>query len=307
MTPTPSSLGGTLAIARGIVGRVTTVTPSGQVCGARVTGVDLAQPLDEATVREIRLAWLEHHVLSFPDQDIDDDDLERFTLYFGPFGDDPYIAPIPGRDHVIAVRRRADETAPLFAENWHSDWSFQEHPPDGTCLSAVTIPPHGGDTLYADQHAALDAMPTELRRRLEGVQAVHSARVGYAPSGLYGDADQAADRSMDIRPSESATATQLHPIIREHPETGRLGIFGCAGYIIGFEAMEQEQSHQLLLDLYAWQTRDEFVYRHAWEPGMLTMWDNRSLLHKATGGYEGYARELHRTTIGYAADRYLPR
>jgi len=283
-----------------------TVVPSGQVCGARVTGVDLSEPVDEATVRAIRVAWLEHHVLAFPEQEMTDDDLERFTLYFGPFGEDPYIAPMPGREHVIAVHRRADETAPLFAENWHSDWSFQQHPPDGTCLLAVTIPPHGGDTLYADQHAALDAMPADLRARLEGLQAIHSARVAYAPSGQYGVADKQSDRSMDIRPSESATATQLHPIIRAHPETGRLGIFSCAGYIIGFDRLDPETGQQLLFDLYAWQTRDEFVYRHVWEPGMLTMWDNRSVLHKATGSYEGYDRELHRTTIGYAPDKYLP-
>jgi taurine dioxygenase len=275
-----------------------TVVPSGQVCGAGVTGVDLTRPLDEATVTEIRAAWLDHHVLSFPDQLMSDDDLERFTQYFGRFGDDPYIAPIPGRDHVIAVRRRAGETAPLFAENWHSDWSFQERPPSGTCLFGVTIPPVGGDTLYADQHAALEAMPADLRARLDGKMAIHSARGGYAPSGTYGEADQATDRSMDIRPSDTAMATQLHPIIREHPETGQPGLFGCIGYIIGIDGMADDEARDLLFELYAWQTRDEFVYRHRWQPNMLTMWDNRSVLHKATGGYDGYDRELHRTTIG---------
>ncbi len=274
------------------------VQPSGQVCGARVTGVDLTEPLDDAIVAAIRAAWLEHHVLSFPDQELTDDDLERFTLQFGPFGDDPFIAPIDGREHVIAIMRRADETAPLFAENWHSDWSFQARPPAGTCLYGITIPPVGGDTLYADQHAALDAMPSELRERLEGRLAIHSARGGYAPSGMYGDADQRTDRSMDIRPSDEAMATQLHPIIREHPETGRLGIFGCIGYIIGVEGLDDDEARALLFDLYAHQTSDDFVYRHRWEPNMLVMWDNRSVLHKATGGYGGHERLLHRTTIG---------
>jgi taurine dioxygenase len=274
------------------------VVASGQACGATVTGVDLTAPLDADVVAAIRIAWLEHHVLSFPGQAIDDDDLERFTRFFGPFGDDPYIAPIEGRDHVIAVRRSVDEAAPLFAENWHSDWSFQERPPSGTCLRAVTIPPVGGDTLYANQHAALDAMPPELRARLEGKLAVHSARGGYAPSGTYGEADQQTDRSMDIRPSDTAMATQLHPIIRAHPETGRLGIFSCIGYIIGIDGMDDDEARDLLFELYHWQTRDEFVYCHVWEPDMLVMWDNRSVLHKATGGYEGHERVLHRTTIG---------
>ncbi|NND74525.1 MAG: TauD/TfdA family dioxygenase [Ilumatobacter sp.] len=273
------------------------VEPSGQACGAAVTGVDLTRSLDAVTVAAIRGAWLDHHVLSFPGQELTDDDLERFTLAFGGFGDDPFIAPIPGRDHVIAVERRADETAPLFAENWHSDWSFQDRPPAGTCLYGVTIPPTGGDTLFVNQHAALDAMPAGLRSRLEGMMAIHSARGGYAPDGTYGDADQATDRSMDIRPSDAATATQLHPLIRAHPETGQLGLFGCIGYIIGIEGLPDEAARELLFELYHWQIRDEFQYRHRWEPHMLVMWDNRSVLHRATGGYEGHARLLHRTTI----------
>ena len=273
------------------------VVKSGQACGASVFGVDLTAPLDNETVAEIRAAWLEHHVLAFPDQAMSDDDLERFTLAFGGFGSDPFIAPIEGRDHVIAVERRADETAPLFAENWHSDWSFQATPPSGTCLFGVQIPPMGGDTLYANQHGALDAMPADLRARLDGKVAVHSARGGYAPDGTYGSDDQATDRSMDIRPSDEAMATQLHPIIREHPETGRLGVFSCIGYIIGIEGMADDAARELLFELYAWQTRDEFQYRHVWQQDMLTMWDNRSVLHKATGGYDGHHRLLHRTTI----------
>ena len=272
--------------------------PSGQACGATVTGLDLAGPLDEGTVAEIRAAWLEHHVLAFPRQRLDDDDLERFTLAFGPFGEDPYIAPIAGREHVIAISRKADETAPLFAENWHTDWSFQARPPAGTCLYGITIPSRGGDTLYSDQHAALDAMPADLRSRLEGRMAVHSARGGYAPSGMYGDADRATDRSMDIRPSEAAMATQLHPIVRAHPETGRLGLYGCIGYVIGIDGMPEDEARELMTEWYAWQTQERFWYRHRWAPEMLVMWDNRSVLHRATGGYEGCDRVLHRTTIG---------
>jgi taurine dioxygenase len=276
------------------------VVPTGQACGATVRGVDVARPLGDGTVADLRAAWLEHHVLVFPDQPIDDDDLERFTLAFGGFGDDPYIAPIPGREHVIAVRRAADETSPLFAENWHSDWSFQARPPAGTCLRSVVVPPTGGNTLFANQHAAFEAMSAEMRSRFEGLTAVHSARGGYAPSGFYGDRDTEADRSMDIRPSDTAMATQLHPLVRAHPETGRLGFFSCLGYIIGLDGVPDDQARELLTELFEWQGRDEFVYRHVWEPDMLVMWDNRSVLHKATGGYEGFERVLHRTTIAAA-------
>lgn len=276
------------------------IVPTGQTCGAVVTGVDLTQPLAAETVAQIRAAWLQHLVIAFPGQRLSDDDLERFSQYFGPFGDDPFIAPISGREHVIAVKREADETTNIFADNWHTDWSFQERPPAGTCLYGITIPPHGGDTEFVNQIAALEAMPAELRERLQDKQATHSAVMGYSPGGILGDADREAGRSMDIRPSESAFATQLHPIIRRHPETEREAIFGTLGYIIGIEGMESEEETALLTDLYNWQTRDEFIYRHQWQADTLVMWDNRSVLHRATGGYEGHARLLHRTTIGAA-------
>lgn len=275
------------------------IAPSGQACGAFVTGVDLKRPLSGGAIADIREAWLQHHVLAFPNQALSDDDLERFTRYFGGFGEDPFIAPIAGRRHVIAVQRRADEKSPLFAENWHSDWSFQARPPAGTCLFGITIPPVGGDTLFANQHLALDEMPARLRKRVEGLKAIHSARAAYAPDGLYGQND-AKDRSMIIRSSEEALETRSHDFVRAHQETGRPGLFGCLGYIIGFEGMDQAEGFALLQELYQWQGQEAFQYRHHWEPDMLIMWDNRSVLHAATGGYEGHDRLLHRTTIAAA-------
>ncbi len=271
------------------------ITPSGEASGATVRGVDLTRPLSPDTVEAIRAAWLEHHVLAFPGQPMSDDDLERFTLYFGPFGEDPFFGAIPGHAHIAAICRAADETAPLFAQSWHSDWSFLEYPPAGTCLFGITIPPAGGDTLFANQHMALDQMPAGLRARCEGLVAIHSARDAYAPDGMYGTGD--TGRSMDIRPSEAALATHTHPLIRPHPETGRPALFSTAGYIIGFEGMAQDDARALLGELYRWQTRPEFQYRHKWQADMLVMWDNRSVLHMATGGYDGHARLLHRTTI----------
>lgn len=273
------------------------ITPSGQACGATVTGIDLTKPLDEAMISEIREAWLEHLVLSFPDQPMSDDDLERFTLYFGPFGHDPYIRPIEGREHVIAVRRDANETASIFAETWHSDWSFQDVPPAGTCLFGITIPPVGGDTLFANQQKAWEDMPDDMRAKFEGLKAVHSAALGYSKGGLYGERD-GEDRSMDIIHSDAALATHTHDLIRAHPETGREAIFSSVAYISGFEGYSKEDAKALLMELYHWQTRSEFQYRHTWQSNMLIMWDNRSLIHMATGGYDGYDRLLHRTTIG---------
>lgn len=274
------------------------ITPSGQACGATVCGVDLSKPLAKEAVAAIRAAWLEHQVLAFPDQKLTDEQLEDFTLNFGPFGEDPFIAPIPGHPHIIAVKRAANETSPIFAESWHSDWSFQARPPQGTCLYGKTIPPVGGDTLFTNQYLALEQMPADLRGRIEGKRAVHSAKNAYAPTGMYGKGD--TGRSMDIHPSDEAQATQTHPIIRTHPETGRQSLFGCAGYIVGIEGMDQQEGWDLITEIYRWQTRPEFQYRHKWSKDMLVMWDNRCTLHMATGGYAGHDRLLHRTTIGAA-------
>ena len=134
------------------------VEPSGQACGATVRGVDLAGELSDALMADIRAAWLEHKVLAFADQQMDDDALERFSLAMGGFGEDPFFDPIEGRTNIAAILREADEQTPLFADNWHSDWSFLAKPPQATCLLAIEIPPVGGDTLFSNQAAAFAAM-----------------------------------------------------------------------------------------------------------------------------------------------------
>lgn len=271
------------------------VVPSGQACGATILGVDLAGPLSAGLVADIRAVWLEHLVLAFPDQPLDDDGLERFTCAMGGHGEDPFFAPVPGRQHIAAIRRRADETTPIFAESWHSDWSFLDPPPSATVLHARIIPPVGGDTLFSNQYAALEALPAQVRARIQGLNAWHSAARGYAPDGLYGAGDKG--RSMDIRPSEEARKRRLQPMVRRHPETGREALFVNPGYTVAIEGLEPAESQALLVDLFTHQTQEQFQYRHAWRDGMLLMWDNRCLLHRATGGYDGYDRLLHRATV----------
>ncbi len=282
-----------------------TVVPSGQACGAEITGVNLAQDLNDDAVREIRRLWLEHHVLAFPDQDLSDADLVRVARAFGEVGDDPYFVSIAEDNPVVALTRRADEQAPVFAEAWHTDWSFKAEPPIGTCLYSLVVPPVGGDTSFINQQKALAEMPDDLRSRLEGRIALHSAAAAYAPEGTYGDQDQGSDRSMKILFSEDARDIHRHPIIQKHPESGVAGIFGTLGYIVGVEGMDKEEADALIGELYQWQIREEFQYVHKWRPNMLVLWDNRSVLHRANGGYDGYDRELHRVTIAGVPELYL--
>ncbi len=272
-----------------------TVEPSGQACGARVTGCDLSGHLSDGLMKDIREAWLAHKVLAFADQRMDDDALERFTMAMGGFGEDPFFDPIDGRKNIAAIQREADEKSPLFAESWHSDWSFLPIPPSGTCLLAVEIPPVGGDTLFSNQVAAFAALPETRKAELRELRGIHSASRGYAPDGLYGDTDKG--RSMAIRPSEAARARHTHPLIKPHAETGEEALYCSLSYTVGIEGMDDADALQLILELQQWCEREEFLYRHRWEPDMLIMWDNRALNHKATGGYEGHRRELHRTTI----------
>ncbi|MFZ9406003.1 MAG: TauD/TfdA dioxygenase family protein [Burkholderiaceae bacterium] len=273
------------------------VQPSGASCGASVRGVDLSKPLDEATVAQLREIWLEHQVIAIVDQNLAIEDLERFTLMVGPRGEDPFIAPIPGHKHVVEIKREADEKSKLFAENWHSDWSFLPSPPAGTALYGCVIPPVGGDTLFADQYAAWETLPAALKSQVEGRMAIHSARRGYAPTGAYGEKDRAAGRSMAIRFSETAMRTRSHPIGRVHPETGRTALFVSGAYVIGIEGMPDDEADDLLNQLYEHMGQERFVYRHRWSVGTLLLWDNRCLVHKATGGYEGHRRLLQRITI----------
>lgn len=265
-------------------------------CGALVRGVNLSKPLPADTVGHLRSLWLEHLVLAFPDQAMSVEDLERFALAFGPNGEDPYIKPIPGHAHVVQVKREADEKAPLFADNWHSDWSFLKVPPAATALYGNIIPPIGGDTLYANQYAAWDALPADIKRDIKGRMGIHSARNGYSRQGRYGEKD--AGRSMDIIYSDTAMKTQTHPVARVHPETGRTALFVSPGYTIGIEGLPDSEGRDILKTLFDHIGRPEFVYSHRWSEGMLTLWDNRCLVHAATGGYEGHRRLLHRITIG---------
>lgn len=274
-----------------------TVTPSGAACGATITGVDLTQPLSDDLIAEIRAHWLEYKVVAFPNQPLAPEDLERFAQYFGEIGEDPFFGHIEGHPNICAIQRNADEKTTIFAEFFHTDWSFMAVPPAGTALFGITIPPEGGDTLFADQVKAFEEMPDDLREKFENLTAIHSAALGYAPDGAYGEEDQKQGRSMVIKPSEKARETCEHPLVRTHHETGKQALFSSVAYIKGFNGYSTEEANTLLGELYMYQTQEQFVYRHKWEKDMLVMWDNRSLLHAATGGYDGYDRLLHRVTI----------
>lgn len=274
------------------------VTPTSAVCGAVVTGVDLTKDLSQDLIDDIRGHWLENKVLVFPEQKLTGHDLERFTRCFGDLGQDPFFKPIDGYKNICAIQRAAEERTPIFAEWFHSDWSFETNPPPGTVLYGITIPPHGGNTLFADQVAAYENLPADLAAQVDDLIAIHSPELSYASDGAYGDNENEQGRTMQvIIDDDKARVRQEHPLVITHPETGKRTFFSSIAYMLGLVGMEQEEGMQFLMKLYEHQTRDEFIYSHRWQKDMLVMWDNRSVLHAATGGYDGYDRLLHRLTV----------
>lgn len=275
------------------------ITPGEHGFSAIVTGLSLAEPLPKTTIDSILDAWARHAVLVFPDQPLEIDALEAFTLSLGDFGHDPFIAPMADHPNVLELRREADEKAGNFGAGWHSDWSFQVCPPSGTLLHSKVIPPVGGDTHYADTHRAWEALSSTMQGMLEGLNAIHSAALPYGPKGVFARDTEA--RTMKILISEEAEKTQVHPLVRTHPVTGRKSIFVNPVYTVAIEGLAPAENFTILKFLYDHMTQDAFVYRHHWQPEMLVLWDNRSTMHFAQGGYDGHLRLLHRTTL--AGDR----
>jgi taurine dioxygenase len=262
--------------------------------GAEISGLDLSRPLPPRTLSEVKAAFLAYGVVWFPRQPLTHDQLEAFTLQFGEFGNDPYIAPLADRPHILEVRREPDETATVFGGAWHSDWSFQETPPAATILHAKVVPPQGGDTLYADGVAAYEALSPAFQRMITPLRTIHSAARPYGPKGFY--AGEEGRKGMTILPSAEAEKRFAHPLVRTLLD-GRKALFVNPVYTLGIEGFDEAESAALLGFLFKHMTDDRFIWRHRWSADMLTMWDNRRALHNATGGYDGHLRMMHRTTV----------
>lgn len=276
-----------------------TIRPYANDFGAEVAAPDLRRGLSSELAAAIHAAWSKHAVLVFPDQCLAPAELEAFTRALGEFGEDPFIAPMPGHPNILELRREASETVQNFGAAWHSDWSFQACPPAGTILHSKIVPPVGGDTLYADAVRAFEALSPTMQRLLDGLMAIHSAAFAYGPKGVLArDADK---RTMKILVSTEAEKTERHPLVRTHPVTGRKALFVNPVYTVGIEGLAPAENFTLLKFLYDHMVKDEFVLRHRWQKDMIVLWDNRSTMHFADGGYDGHLRVMHRTTL--AGDR----
>ena len=265
--------------------------------GAEVLDVDLARPLRESHRDALIGALAEAGVLVVRGQSLCLDDLKRVTRIFGDLLRVPYVAPCPEDPDVIAVLKEDDERdISPFGGDWHSDFSFLARPPGGSVLYAVDVPPIGGDTLWADQTAAYDSLPSALAERVIGRQAIH---VG-APYGERYSPDPTLQLSRSIqmrRGDRKADEERPHPLVRTHPVTGQRSLFVNPIYTVRIEGYGDQEGRDLLQALYRHATHPSRIFRHRWTAGDVVMWDNRTTLHRAPNDYDGYRRLLYRTTF----------
>jgi alpha-ketoglutarate-dependent taurine dioxygenase len=256
--------------------------------GARISGVDIAKPLDDETIAALRAALSEHKALVFDAVDLDDEGQQAFARQFGDLTTaHPTVPAVDGAPNVLPVDSERGR-----ANHWHTDVTFVLNPPQASTLRSITIPPYGGETLIANSAAAYRDLPEPLRALADTLWAEHTNDYDYAvPDEAIGE-EQAAQRAQFT----SIKYRTAHPVVRVHPLTGERGLFigGFAQRILGLSVSE---SRKILDLLQAYVTRPENILRWRWSPDQLVLFDNRITQHYAIDNYDGLPRRLHRVTV----------
>lgn len=281
-----------------VIGNMTPVvgaqlSPAG---GVTITGLDLSQPLAPGVWERIREAFRDHHVVVFPDQVLNREQQYAFAANFGEIQAHGGRAAQTKRYAVAHVISNLDSagnpvdrsSSPVSNYRWHTDKPYYPAPPMLTALYAVELPPHGGDTEFANTAMGYTTLPEDIKRRIAGLRVVF----------YWG----ASARKSNGSPANEAAAREDppvdHPLVRTHPETGCKALYlgNHASHILGMPATE---GRALLDELLEHTTRPQFVYAHHWRKGHLVIWDNRCLLHRAVANYDisRYRRVLHRSVV----------
>ncbi|MDP2261458.1 MAG: TauD/TfdA family dioxygenase [Caulobacter sp.] len=263
--------------------------------GAEIGGVDLSAPLADDTIAAIRKALVEHQVIFFRDQSLTPEQQLAFGRRFGPLNIHPYVKGMADHPEVMEIIKEPSDRI-NFGGGWHSDMSFLEAPSIGSILYAVETPDYGGDTLFASQAAAFDALSPGLQKTLEGLSAVHSAGREYAPTG----ASAQSRGSMQISEAEGAVGEYVHPMVKVHPETGRKALYVNPAFTMRIEGWSRRESKALLDYLFEHSRFEAFTCRFGWKPGSVAFWDNRSVWHFALNDYPGQRRHMRRVTVDAA-------
>jgi taurine dioxygenase len=273
------------------------IRPLHDALGAEVLGLDLAQPLAQEDFERIHQAHLDHHVLVFRDQRITPVQQVAFSRRFGPL--QIHVLrdfQLPAQPEVLVVSNIRENGRPIGLGDagvfWHSDLSYKEKPSLGSLLHAQELPAEGGDTLFANQHAAYDALPAALKALVDPLFAEHTYTARYEELRARSPwRPRLTQQQLDeVKPV-------VHPIVRTHPETGRKALFVSEHFTTRILGLPEDEGRAVLAELFALGVRPQFVYRHRWQPHDMVFWDNRSVQHLAAGTPEHLRRKLYRTTI----------
>ena len=257
--------------------------------GAEITGIDL-RSLDDASVKAIRQAWLEHLVVFFRDQQLAPAEFMAFARRIGKPIEYPFVKGIPGFPEIIEVKKLEHEKV-NFGGVWHSDTAYLEVPPMASMLLAREIPPYGGDTLFANMYAAYEALSEGMKRLLDGLVGVNSS--------AKADVTRTREDRLKTDGSDKAGKELVaeHPVVRTHPETGRKALYVNFAHTARFRDMTEKESAPLLEFLFEHQIRPEFTCRFVWQAGSLALWDNRCAQHNPVNDYHGFRRVMQRITL----------
>jgi taurine dioxygenase len=258
--------------------------------GAELSDVDLASGLDKQQAAQVRQALLEHQVIFLRNQDLTPQQFLAFSQAMGEPVEYPFVKGIDGFPHIIEVKKLEHEKS-NFGGIWHSDTTYLEQPPMGSMLLSREVPPYGGDTLFASQYAAYDALSDTMKGLLADLKGVSSSA----------KADVSKTREDRIKEGGKQEAPREyraeHPVVRTHPETGRKALFVNVAHTAGIKGMTDEESAPLLRFLFEHQVKPEFTCRFVWEPNAIAFWDNRCVQHNPVNDYHGFRRVMHRITL----------
>lgn len=254
--------------------------------GAVISGVDLSKPVSNQQYSEIHDALMAHQVIFMRDQDMSLDQHKDFGRHFGELHIHPASPGPEGHPEVLTIHADANSKR-IAGERWHSDVSCDAEPPMGSILHLHTIPPSGGDTLFASMYAAYEALSDRMKSYLEGLTATHSGDHVYR--GRY--KDQGVDDAGKVYP------TNVHPVVRTHPVTGRKALYVNSTFTVKINEVSRDESEGVLKFLYDFTAKPDFQCRFRWQEKSVAFWDNRCVQHIAMWDYFPQVRSGYRITV----------
>jgi taurine dioxygenase len=262
------------------------VQPLSPRLGAEIAGVNLRDSLRADQVEEIRRAFETYQVIFFRDQKLDPEKLKAFGSYFGELFAAPNSRRPGGHPEVSILHADADSKI-ITGERWHSDVSCDTEPPLGSILYLHTVPPMGGDTFFASQYAAYDALSDRMKSHIESLTAYHDG----GPSYRYHNHKRDIEETGRVYPSAN------HPVVRTHPATKRKALFVNHEFTKSINELSRNESDAILRFLIEHSTLPEFQIRFKWRQDSVAFWDNRCLQHLAIWDYYPHTRSGFRVTI----------